>query len=318
MVNNVATIPGQMHGNHFNSTASQLGGAGAAGAGSSSTIHPSINGKNLFKWLMIQLEEFLYQQNFTTDWSAFSPYNVQLTAAGNMNDNASQATSQSNRTTVSNTTDTFVIEIENSPAFSKMWSALCFLFCINDYEDDSTGYNNKNSKDEGDDNASHASNNMDKPASLTNFIEFGHGFIIAGTLFLHLLGQKPLFELLDFSNQVVKLYEYEVYMNESILHSKSGGNTNGGVSGSGGGGVTAADAINAADNLIDNPAIGKVDPSLLKEYKFFVKESRKLLEMNSEWFAYYHSVYQSRSSYTKYATNKNIFHPPSAPTLSFK
>ena len=39
--------------------------------------------------------------------------------------------------------------------------------------------------------------------------EFGHGFSIAGCLFMHLLDQKDRFELFDYNRLIKKMHEYE-------------------------------------------------------------------------------------------------------------
>ena len=44
---------------------------------------------------------------------------------------------------------------------------------------------------------------------LTNAGEFGHGFVLAGTVLLHILKQKPAYDLLDVTTRVCRLMEYE-------------------------------------------------------------------------------------------------------------
>jgi cytoplasmic FMR1 interacting protein len=244
------------------------------------------NGKSLLKWLLLQLEEFLYQQNFTTEWSAFSEENVQQIMLVqqqqqiNAKNNASTPGGRSSSTSVALKKDNFVIEIENSISFSKMWSALCFLFCINEQDEAFAHAQGSNSNDPDDPDAS-AHN--PSPGTLTNFAEFGHGFSIAGIVFLHLLGQKSLFELLDYTHQVIAHYDFELEMNENLSSMTS-----------------------------------NLDASLVQEYTDFIREGKKLMQMNQEWFQYFHSVYQIRPSYSKYSSNRNVFHPPEPPVFSFK
>eukprot|EP00599_Poterioochromonas_sp_BG-1_P012367 CAMPEP_0173155232 /NCGR_PEP_ID=MMETSP1105-20130129/13982_1 /TAXON_ID=2985 /ORGANISM="Ochromonas sp., Strain BG-1" /LENGTH=135 /DNA_ID=CAMNT_0014071617 /DNA_START=1431 /DNA_END=1835 /DNA_ORIENTATION=- len=135
-----------------------------------------------------------------------------------------------------------------------MWSALCFLFCIN--ESDNNNNNNDNDNDtasevnsRADTNTTNGNGNENK--ELTNYAEFGHGFLIAGALFLHLLGQRSLFELIDFTNLVVRMVDYEGAMGENVL--------------------------------ADSAAKAGLDASLVREYKSFIIEARKVLQMNYEW-----------------------------------
>lgn len=46
---------------------------------------------------------------------------------------------------------------------------------------------------------------------------FGHGFSIAGCLFLHLLDQRDQFKLFDYNRLVKKLHDFEEVMTQ-ILH----------------------------------------------------------------------------------------------------
>ena len=39
--------------------------------------------------------------------------------------------------------------------------------------------------------------------------EFGHGFLLAGAMFIHLLGMRSRFELLDFSQHMLKVASHE-------------------------------------------------------------------------------------------------------------
>lgn len=247
---------------------------------SSSTLK---NGKNLMKWLLIQLEEFFYQQNFTTEWSTFSEENINEILLLNSATNSKSLSINNNMKR-----ENFVIEIENNSSFSKMWSALCFLFCIN--ESDNNNNNDNNDNDTASEVNSRAdtmttNGNGNENKELTNYAEFGHGFLIAGALFLHLLGQRSLFELIDFTNLVVRMVDYEGAMGENVL--------------------------------ADSAAKAGLDASLVREYKSFIIEARKVLQMNYEWLSYFSSIYTIRPSYSKYATNRNTFHPPAPPTLNF-
>lgn len=94
-----------------------------------------------------------------------------------------------------------------------------------------------------------------------------------------------MFELIDFTNLVVRMVDYEGAMGENVL--------------------------------ADSAAKAGLDASLVREYKSFIIEARKVLQMNYEWLSYFSSIYTIRPSYSKYATNRNTFHPPAPPTLNF-
>jgi hypothetical protein len=82
------------------------------------------------------------------------------------------------------------LNIDTTKAFHKLWSALSFLFCLPAKLDD------VNLTEE------------ESHSIVTDEDEFGHGFTIGGCLFIHLLGQRATFELLDFSNHVLRVYDF--------------------------------------------------------------------------------------------------------------
>ena len=61
-------------------------------------------GKSLIKHVLLQVEEFLYQENLTVEWASFP---TQPTAAK-------------------------AFPVKNAVGFHRVWSALSFLFCIVD------------------------------------------------------------------------------------------------------------------------------------------------------------------------------------------
>jgi len=148
-----------------------------------------------------------------------------------------------------------VIEIENSKTFAKLWSALTFLFNVNE--------SNKNT-------------DINDQRIITNSAEFGDGFHIAGCLFLHILDQKALFELLNYSSQVLSMREYENAMGESITIGSS-----------------------------------NIDQTLVDETKKFLSNAAAHHLITTDWFGYLGSIYESRKSYTSNSTTDRTFLPPS-------
>jgi cytoplasmic FMR1 interacting protein len=219
--------------------------------------------RSLIKWVLVQVEEFLYQQSLTTDWSAFAEEN-------GIHQNPY-----------------FVVDIDNTKGFVKLWAALNFLFCINDDEEESEAETPGEEQD----------GEEEIVGKITNASEFGHGFTIAGCMFMHLLAQRPLFELIDFSSQVIRMFEYEEAIGESILETSTGTGAGAGTSNKGG-----------------NAMLNNVDPSLLRETKAFLVEASFQQRLRTQWFPFFENIHQSRPSYVKHATNKTIYHPPAVHT----
>ena len=79
-----------------------------------------------------------------------------------------------------------LIDIQSTTEYHRVWSALNFLFCLRESEDEN-----------GD------------PMEFSDHDQFGDGFAMAGSLFLHLLGQGRRYELLDFSLHVLRIHAHE-------------------------------------------------------------------------------------------------------------
>ena len=85
------------------------------------------------------------------------------------------------------------IDVENSKGFHRLWASLSFLFNL---------YN---------DSASSPVEGEEAPvADLSDEDEFGHGFSLAGCLFIHLLDQRAAFELMNFSYHVLNVHSHQV------------------------------------------------------------------------------------------------------------
>ena len=78
-----------------------------------------------------------------------------------------------------------VLNTESYSEFHRLWSTLVFLFCIQEVA------------------------STDDTLSYTDADQFGHGFAFSGCLFVHLLGQRSQYELLDFSYHVLNVYDHD-------------------------------------------------------------------------------------------------------------
>jgi cytoplasmic FMR1 interacting protein len=81
---------------------------------------------------------------------------------------------------------------KDNKSFFRLWSALVFLYCVEDDYESSTVEGEVAEPGGGD---------------VSNEQEFGHGLIVAGALFLHLLKQKHAFLLTDHTHHLVKVQQ---------------------------------------------------------------------------------------------------------------
>eukprot|EP00520_Triparma_pacifica_P016970 CAMPEP_0118647642 /NCGR_PEP_ID=MMETSP0785-20121206/8721_1 /TAXON_ID=91992 /ORGANISM="Bolidomonas pacifica, Strain CCMP 1866" /LENGTH=1553 /DNA_ID=CAMNT_0006539761 /DNA_START=145 /DNA_END=4803 /DNA_ORIENTATION=+ len=79
------------------------------------------------------------------------------------------------------------IEVENPTEFYRLFSALNFLFCMNEQQQ-----------------------GEDEEFNLSDEEEFGHGFALTGVLLIHNLNQRASFEMLDFSYHVLNVQKHEL------------------------------------------------------------------------------------------------------------
>ena len=128
--------------------------------------------QSLFRYTLRRIEDMMKQSNLISEWTGATPSN-----------NA--------------------IDVENSPAFHRLWSTMTFLFCVQEI------------MPSGD--ATLGSEYADSDAD-----QFGHGFTAAGCLFLHLLDQRSSFELLDFSYHILNVHDHETNTSSLQADSKVG------------------------------------------------------------------------------------------------
>lgn len=150
------------------------------------TFQNADDGGSVFRWVLGRLEEHLYQQNLTLEWSLFGQLDQQRKV---------QALSP---------VDKYRAQMQNvyqTKSFARIWAQLVFLFCLEDEEDE----------DDLDPDELHDrfADDLEPSVVLTNAGEFGHGFMLAGTVLLHILKQKPAYDLLDVTSRVCRLMEYE-------------------------------------------------------------------------------------------------------------
>ena len=76
------------------------------------------------------------------------------------------------------------MDTEDASEFYRLWSALQFMFCMPDEQEDAAG--------------------------AADTAEYGDGFSIAGCVFIHLVGQQRRFEVLDFAYHVLRVHECDL------------------------------------------------------------------------------------------------------------
>jgi len=180
--------------------------------------------QSLFRYTLRRIEEMMKQSNLISEW----------TGANASND---------------------ALDVENSPAFHRLWSTMTFLFCVQEVMP--AGEVTLGSE--------YAESDAD---------QFGHGFTAAGCLFLHILGQRSAFELLDFSYHILNVHDHEV---------------------------------NTASLQVDSK-VGTVDTDLQKSANVFIANAAVQKKIQNLYFAIYENVFpKPKSKMVK------IFHPPIAP-----
>lgn len=141
---------------------------------------------SVLRWVMSRIEEHLYQQNLTLEWSLFGQLDQQRQVAALGNSVAKYRVQMMN--------------VYQTKSFSRIWAQLVFLFCLDDDEEEDLDSDEANDR---------FADDLEPSVLLTNAGEFGHGFMLAGTAILHILKQRPAYDLLDITNRVCRLMEYE-------------------------------------------------------------------------------------------------------------
>lgn len=231
------------------------------------------NSKTLFKWVLYQIEDYLYQFNLTTDWA--------IDGGHRQTENAF-----------------FGIEFEKARGFYRLWSALSFLFCIT--ESDSEVASMAETVDTG----------ISESYTLSNEAEFGHGFALAGCVFLHLLGQRNTFELMDFSYQVLAVNTHENRINGEDNLKKQLTHEPEEKKQSAFAGLERRFSASSSNKHVKSPLKDGVDLSLVKDTIEFVNTARAFKDLQTELFCHLEAQYTPRPSYLRHAVVTTTFHPP--------
>ena len=104
-----------------------------------------------------------------------------------------------------------VIDTESCQQFHRLWSALSFLFCLEDTDGRfpssviiAQPRSPTEDSNDGDDVE------LTEVTVVADEDAFGHGFSIGGTLIVYLLDQKAHFQLLDYSYHVLNVYNHDI------------------------------------------------------------------------------------------------------------
>lgn len=307
-------------------------------------------GKSVFRWMLRQLEDLMFQLNLTQDWA----HRNHPAASSSTSSSPSKGDSMSVDGTPSPNGDTsgFVFDLENPSGFFRLWSALSFLFCVVETNDPAPGTTPAGGADKGGGSAgssrrgsndgSVTSNpaggaggarsseaSLDNPTNksggaedeevlVSNDAEFGHGFTIAGCLFLHFMNQRPVFELMDFSTQVLKIHDHD----SLPVGMHDGSSAGGGEDGEGGGkngGSTASD--NTTGGGAERYYKG-VDASLVRDTRNFIEAALLQKNLQKQIFSLFEALHTPTMATTQKNTTSSggklgtapatmtIFHPP--------
>lgn len=127
----------------------------------------SAGSKSLIKYVLTRVQDAMFELDIMTEWKSRVP-----PANG-------------------------ILNAKQSTDFWRLWSALTFLFCVDDHKSVSA--------------ETLASQAGVKPEATPHEDQFGHGFYLSGCLFIYLLDQRDSFELLDFSYHLIQMNRYEKY-----------------------------------------------------------------------------------------------------------
>lgn len=158
------------------------------------------------------------------------------------------------------------IDVVKAGSFHRLWSTLTFLFNMQEQDQFAAAVVSMKALNED-------VNIGDENTNLPDLDVFGHGFPISGTLLLHLLGQRSVFELLDFSYYVLKIdsHDHRVF------------------------------------NEPESVSFGRPSDELKLETKNFMTYANSLREIQTNFLLFYESQYPT----SKTKTNSIKFSPPS-------
>lgn len=138
-----------------------------------SSIGSKVSGsKSLIRYVLTRIQDAMFELDIMTEWKARQP--------------------PSNG----------VLNADRSTDFWRLWSALSFLFCLEDYKSVAA--------------ETFAHHARVKSELVLHEDQFGHGFYLSGCLFIYLLNQTNSFELLDFSYHLIQMNHYELHKATSL------------------------------------------------------------------------------------------------------
>ena len=242
-------------------------------AASMSTV---VGSRSLFQRLLINIKERMSDRNSHNGRSFFEEWGLSsFRAEGSTSASPYQG-----------------LELIHTKAFFRFWAAMSFLF---NHQEDAVKDKDKEKKvkDTAKDGAD-GDDDADTPPEEESAIEvviqdeeeFGHGFCIAGTLFLHMLGQRDVYESTDFSYYVLKVHAQES-RNQKISSTSSSSTTDPSS-------VSASGSATAADEEVNR----------------FVESTNAYKHLQDELFSLFDTMFPS-SVGDKESQSKR-FHPPPA------
>ena len=143
-----------------------------------------IQRKSLYHGILLKIDEYMNKLNLYEEWSQVTSINT--------------PTSNYDPKVTVDDEKLKLLNLDNSKCFYKLWSVLSFLYCLPVKKVTTEPIAGQVTEEE---------------PQVSDEEEFGHGFTVAGCVFIHLLDQKSLFELYDYSNHILKVYEYEINSN---------------------------------------------------------------------------------------------------------
>lgn len=168
----------------------------------------NIESKSLFIGIIAKVKELMVRYNLLNEWAIDTKTYVDHPASA---------------------------AFDSSNAFHRIWSALTFVFNLQDNEENALFEENKGYSPEEDDlpppdedatervsDENREKKNKNSDLFLSDMEEFGHGYIIAGVLFIHLLEQRHLYESFDYSNFIIDVDNSDKKSKDAIVEEAFG------------------------------------------------------------------------------------------------
>mmetsp|Transcript_13642 Transcript_13642/g.32308 ORF Transcript_13642/g.32308 Transcript_13642/m.32308 type:complete len:482 (+) Transcript_13642:200-1645(+) len=170
-----------------------------------------------------------------------------------------------------------VLEVESTDDFSRLWSALAFLYCMKPLGTPTPAPSH------GQGPAAPATappGGEAEGGELGAEEEFGHGFVLGGALFVHLLGLAGRLELLDFCGHMLKAKDHDAHA------------------------------------MASNSMIGMVDGATQGDADYMLVRASKLKQVQALCFALLEARLPKHPAAQAQQGNYLEFHPPAAPAAA--